>query len=185
MAGWTGMRGIVTLAAALAIPTVSLTGEALPYRGRIVIISFAVILVSLVLQGLTLAPLIRFLGLRDDGEAARELLLARRAALDASVARLDEIRQAGPSDPQLVDMNRAFYAARQDRARSLDGAEPEVAHASRVALANQRSELIDAQRKAVIALWQAGTITDQTLANAEREIDLEDLMFDARREGSQ
>ena len=64
MAGWTGMRGIVTLAAALAVPTVSLTGEALPYRGRIVIISFAVILVTLVLQGLTLAPLIRLLGLQ-------------------------------------------------------------------------------------------------------------------------
>ncbi len=184
LAGWTGMRGIVTLAAALAVPTVSLTGEALPYRGRIVIISFAVILVTLVLQGLTLAPLIKLLGLKDDGEGNRELLVARRAALDASVARLDEIRQAGPSDPQLVDMNRAFYAARQDRARSLDGVDPVVAHASREALALQRSQLIEAQRQAVIDLWRAGTITDQTLADAEREIDLEDLMFDARRDGS-
>ena len=184
LAGWTGMRGIVTLAAALAVPTVSLTGEALPYRGRIVIISFAVILVTLVLQGLTLAPLIRWLGLKDDGEGTRELHLARRAALDASVARLDAIRQSGPSDPQLVDMNRAYYAARQDRARSLDGVNPEVADASRTALAMQRNELIEAQRQAVIALWRAGTITDQTLADAEREIDLEDLMFDARRDGS-
>ena len=184
MAGWTGMRGIVTLAAALAVPTVSVTGESLPYRGRIVIISFAVILVTLVLQGLTLAPLIRWLGLSDDGEAARELILARRAALDASVARLDAIQEAGPTDPHLVDMNRAYYSARQVRARSLDGVDPEVAHASRAALASQRSELIDAQRKAVIALWQAGTITDQTLAAAEREIDLEDLMFDARRDGN-
>jgi len=184
MAGWTGMRGIVTLAAALAVPTLSLTGEALPYRGRIVIISFAVILVTLVLQGLTLAPLIRMLGLKDDGEGVRELITARRAALDASVARLDAIRQAGQSDPQLVAMNRAFYSARQDRARSLDGAEPEVAHASRDALANQRSELIQAQREAVIDLWRAGTITDQTLADAEREIDLEELMFDARRESN-
>ena len=183
MAGWTGMRGIVTLAAALAVPTVSLTGESLPYRGRIVIISFAVILVTLVLQGLTLAPLIRWLGLKGDGEGARELLLARRAALDASVARLDAIHLAGPSDPQLVDMNRAYYAARQDRARSLDRVDPDVAHASRDALASQRSELIEAQRQAVISLWRAGTITDQTLADAEREIDLEDLMFGARRDG--
>jgi hypothetical protein len=100
------------------------------------------------------------------------------------VARLDAIRQAGQSDPQLVAMNRAFYSARQDRARSLDGAEPEVAHASRDALANQRSELIQAQREAVIDLWRAGTITDQTLADAEREIDLEELMFDARRDSN-
>ena len=69
-------------------------------------------------------------------------------------------------------MNRAFYAARQDRARSLDGVDAEVAHASREALAAQRSELIEAQRQAVITLWRAGTITDQTLADAEREIDL-------------
>ena len=184
LAGWTGMRGIVTLAAALAVPSVSVTGESLPYRGRIVIISFAVILVTLVLQGLTLAPLIRWLGLRDDGEGARELRLARRAALDASVERLDVIKLSGPSDPHLVEMNRAFYSARQARAQSLDGVDPEVAHASRVALASQRSELIEAQRQAVIGLWQAGTITDQTLADAEREIDLEDLMFDARRNGS-
>ena len=68
------MRGIVTLAAALAVPSVSDSGESLPFRGRIVIISFAVILVTLVLQGLTLAPLIRFLGLKDDGEGARELI---------------------------------------------------------------------------------------------------------------
>jgi len=59
-----------------------------------------------------------------------------------------------------------------------------VAHASREALALQRSQLIEAQRQAVIDLWRAGTITDQTLAAAEREIDLEDLMFDARRDGS-
>ena len=182
MAGWTGMRGIVTLAAALAVPSISITGESLPFRGRIVIISFAVILVTLVLQGLTLAPLIRWLGLKDDGEAGRELILARRTALDASVTRLDEIQRAGPADPQLVDMNRAFYSARQVRAHSLEGVDPEVAHASRAALANQRSELIEAQRTAVIALWRAGTITDQTLADAEREIDLEDLMFDARRD---
>jgi CPA1 family monovalent cation:H+ antiporter len=184
LAGWTGMRGIVTLAAALAVPTLSLTGEALPYRGRIVIISFAVILVTLVLQGLTLAPLIRRLGLKDDGEGARELIVARRAALDASVVRLDAIRQAGHSDAALVDMNRAFYSARLDRARSLDGVDPEVAHASREALADQRSELIQAQRQAVIDLWRTGTITDQTLADAEREIDLEELMFDSRRDSA-
>src|SRR4030095_14847733 len=98
-----------------------LTGEALPFRGRIVIISFAVILVTLVFQGLTLAPLIKWLGLKDDGEGVRELHVARRAALDASVARLDAIRQAGPADQQLVDMNRAFYAARPDHTPTLGG----------------------------------------------------------------
>ncbi len=182
LAGWTGMRGIVTLATALAIPTVSLTGESLRYRGRIVIIAFAVILVTLLVQGLTLAPLIRRLGITDDGEGAQELLLARRAAIDASVARLDAIKDAGPADEQLVAMHRAYYAARQDRGRNLDKLEPEAARASRHAVAEQRQQLIEAQREAVIELWRKGTITDQTLADAEREIDLEDLMFDARKD---
>ena len=101
------------------------------------------------------------------------------------MARLDAIRQAGPSDPQLVDMNRAFYSARQDRAHGASTGSTRRWRTRRATRwPKQRSELIDAQRQAVIALWQAGTITDQTLADAEREIDLEDLMFDARREGT-
>ncbi len=177
LAGWTGMRGIVTLAAALAVPSVSDSGESLPFRGRIVIISFAVILVTLVLQGLTLAPLIRFLGLKDDGEGARELQLARRAALDASVDRLNGLRQA---DPQASDMLRAFYSARLDRARQLEKANTVEMQAALAETAEHRQALIDSQRGAVIDLWRKGTITDQTLAEAAREIDLEDLMFDAR-----
>jgi monovalent cation/hydrogen antiporter len=180
VSGWTGMRGIVTLATALAIPTVSATGQALQFRGRIVIIAFAVILVTLLLQGLTLAPLIKRLGLKDDGEGARELALARRTALDASVAELDAIRNAGPPDPQVVEILQAYYAARAARAREIAETHTEEAHAIHVSVFTQRQELVCAQRQAVIQLWEKGAITDQTLAQAAREIDLEELMFDAR-----
>jgi len=180
VSGWTGMRGIVTLATALAVPTVTLSGRLLPYRGRIVIISFAVILVTLLLQGLTLAPLIKRLGLKDDGEGTRELALARQTALDASVEKLDAIRNEGPADPQVVEMLRAYYGARAARAREIAGDCNEDVHAVNVSLFSQRQELVDAQRQSVIQLWKKGAITDQTLAAAAREIDLEELMFAAR-----
>ncbi len=182
VSGWTGMRGIVTLATALAVPTVALSGQPIPYRGRIVIISFAVILVTLLLQGLTLAPLIKRMGLKDDGEGARELALARRTALDASVEKLDEIRTEGPADQQVVEMLRAYYAARAARAREIAEEQTDEAHLQHVSLFTQRKELVDAQRQAVIQLWKDGAITDQTLGNAAREIDLEELMFSARAE---
>lgn len=182
ISGWTGMRGIVTLATALAVPTVSLSGQALPYRGRIVIISFAVILVTLLLQGLTLAPLIKRLGLKDDGEGTRELALARRTALDASVEKLDEIRSAGAPDPEVIEMLRAYYAARATRAREIAQDSSDEAHLRHLSLFSQRKDLVDAQRQSVIQLWKDGAITDQTLGSAAREIDLEELMFTARSE---
>jgi monovalent cation/hydrogen antiporter len=182
VSGWTGMRGIVTLATALAVPTVSLSGQPLSYRGRIVIISFSVILVTLVLQGLTLAPLIKSVGLVDDGEGARELALARQTALDASVEKLDAIRSGSPPNPQVIEMLRAYYAARAARTREMAAAQTVEAHALHLSFFAQRQELVDAQRQSVIRLWKAGSITDQTLANASREIDLEELMFAARSE---
>ena len=182
VSGWTGMRGIVTLATALAIPTVSLAGQPLHHRGTIVVISFAVILVTLLLQGLTLAPLIRHLGLKDDGEGARELGLARRTALDASVKKLDEIRKAGPPDQQVIEMLRAYYAARAARAKEIAEDHTNEAHLRRLTLFSQRQELVEVQRQAVIKLWKEGVITDQTLGNAAREIDLEELMFTSRGE---
>ncbi|MGA7415353.1 MAG: hypothetical protein WBW33_33075, partial [Bryobacteraceae bacterium] len=123
------------------------------------------------------------LGLKDDGEGARELAFARRTALDASVEKLDEIRSAAPPDAQVVEMLRTYYAARAARAREIAEDQTDEAHLRHVSVFSQRQDLVDAQRQAVIQLWKEGAITDQTLANAAREIDLEELMFTARGEG--
>ncbi len=82
--GWTGMRGIVTLAAAMALPVMTSTGEPFPQRDLIVFLAFSVILATLVVQGLTLPPLIRALKLEDDGEAEREEREARIHAARAA-----------------------------------------------------------------------------------------------------
>lgn len=177
LAGWTGMRGIVTLAAALAVPTVSLAGEPLPYRGQIVVIAFCVVLVTLVLQGLTLAPLIRWLGLHDDGEEVRELALARQAALDASVQRLDELKAAGAWNTEFTDMLRAYFTGTASQLRDAAALDAPALSARRTQFLAERATLTDIQRGAVLALWRDGRITDQSLAIALRQVDMQQLMF--------
>jgi CPA1 family monovalent cation:H+ antiporter len=177
LSGWTGMRGIVTLAAALAVPAVSSAGEPLPYRGRIIVIAFCVVLATLVLQGLTLAPLIRWLGLRDDGEETRELALARKTALDASVERLDELKSAGAWDPGFTDMLRAYYAGTASQLRDAEAMDVPTLRARRATFLAERTTLTNIQRDAVLGLWRQGRITDQSLALALRQIDMQQLMF--------
>ena len=88
---WTGMRGIVTLAAALALPMTTSTGVPFPFRSEIILISFTVILVTLVLQGLSLPPIIRLLRLEEDHGLEQEETLAREHAVTAALNRLDQV----------------------------------------------------------------------------------------------
>jgi monovalent cation/hydrogen antiporter len=83
--GWTGMRGAVSLAAALAIPEVTADGDAFPERALVIYLTFCVILATLVVQGLSLPLLIRGLGLQDDGVSAREEMKARLTAAQAAL----------------------------------------------------------------------------------------------------
>ena len=89
--GWTGLRGAVTLAAALALPLTTSSGSPFPQRDLLIYLAFCVILATLVLQGLSLPLLIRLLHLEDDGSAAKEETKARIHAADAALARLDEL----------------------------------------------------------------------------------------------
>jgi CPA1 family monovalent cation:H+ antiporter len=85
---WSGMRGVVTLAAALALPA-RVDGVEFPYRDLIVLTAFCIVLGTLVLQGLTLKPLVRALDLRDDDPVGREVATARTRAVQAALASLD------------------------------------------------------------------------------------------------
>ena len=89
--GWAGMRGSVSLAAALALPTFTDAGERFPHRDLIIYLAFAVILVTILGQGLTLGPLIRRLHVRDDGSEEREEVAARVRVAEAGMARVDEL----------------------------------------------------------------------------------------------
>jgi Na+/H+ antiporter len=168
--GWAGMRGAVSLAAALALP---LDFE---QRHLLIFITFAVILVTLVLQGLTLPPLIRWLGVRDDGsEEEREELKARLYATKAALARIDELAGAEWTRDDTIERMRGAYEYRKRRLAARAGkAEDEGFEDRSVAYQALVRELLEAQRTAVVQLRNEGTISNDVMHRIERELDLED-----------
>jgi CPA1 family monovalent cation:H+ antiporter len=174
--GWTGMRGIVTLAAALALPLTTSAGLPLPFRAEIILISFAVILATLVVQGLSLAPLIRAFQLEDDDRTTEaEEMHAREHAASVALTRLEELREQPWSDAEHVDRLRDHYARRRRRFSNNGGVAPECAAEAVEAFRRLRHETLSAERKALIGLRNDGTISDEVLHRLEHELDIEAL----------
>ena len=121
--GWTGMRGVVSLAAALAIPLRSKTANLFPDRDLILFLTFIVILATLVVQGLSLPLLIRWLGVKDDGSMEKEEREARLKANQAALARLNEIGEREPAKADALQRLRVEY---EDHIRQVEGAEPKM-----------------------------------------------------------
>jgi len=170
---WTGMRGIVSLAAALALPLTTARGAPFPSRDEIVVLTFEVILATLVLQGLTLSPLIRRLRLGDDTTLELEEVHAREEAARAALARLDDLAQAPDASHEDIDRMQTLYTQRVRRASSIDpGAGVESARA-RAARRRLRHETLSAERRALIALRDQGVISDEVLHRLEQELDIE------------
>ena len=101
--GWGGMRGAVTLAAALALPLETPAGDPLPGRGLVIFLAFTVILVTLIGQGLTLPALIRALGVIDDGSLEHEIVHARMVAAEAALVRIESLRAEAPGHLPMLD----------------------------------------------------------------------------------
>jgi CPA1 family monovalent cation:H+ antiporter len=170
---WTGMRGIVSLAAALGLPLATASGAPFPSRDQIIVITFQVILATLVLQGLTLSPLIRRLRLGDDTTLELEEAHARQEAGRAALARLDDLAAGPKSSREDIERMRTLYTQRVERASSIDpgvGAESARAQA---ALRRLRHEALSAERRALIALRDQGVISDDVLHRLEQELDIE------------
>jgi Na+/H+ antiporter len=170
---WAGMRGAVSLAAALALPA------DFPQRNVILLMTFAVILSTLVLQGLTLPALIRRLGVHDDGEEQREELLGRRAATDAALATIDSLAGAEWTRDDTADRMRNLYRYRQSRlaARAGDGEDDDGDGGyERRSLKYQKMvrRVLDAQRAEIVRLRDHGIISNDVMHRLERELDLED-----------
>jgi monovalent cation/hydrogen antiporter len=170
VSGWSGMRGAVSLAAALALPL-----EGFPQRNLIVFLTFAVILVTLVLQGMTLPALIRRLGVRGDGTEEREELRARLVATNAALARLEELAAEEWTRDDTVERLRGLYDFRRRRLKARAGKLEDDGIEDR-SLAYQRlvRELLEAQRHAIVRLRNEGTIGTDVMHRIEREFDLED-----------
>jgi monovalent cation/hydrogen antiporter len=171
--GWAGLRGAVSLAAALALPA------DFPERNLILLVTFAVILATLVGQGLTLPAVLRWAGwdgVEFDGD---ESIVARSAAYQAG---LDEVERARPLWPDHQPLLDRLESSLRDRAQHLateDAAETEERHQERIEHEEIQRGVISAQRTAVIELRDSGEINDQTLRTIERELDLEELRMEA------
>ena len=160
---WCGMRGIVTLAAALALPDGG-SASAFPHRDLIVFCAFCVVLSTLAIQGATLRPLLKILGLRDDGSVERELETARVETARAAIEELD----SKPPSPSVEILRREYQARMQP-----DAEEPDT-------LADLQQHAALAQRRALVDLRARSVIGDDAFHAAEEEIDLLELTANAR-----
>ena len=173
--GWSGMRGAVSLAAALALPLPTGAGQGFPQRDLIIFVTFAVILVTLVLQGLTLPVLIRRLGVHGDGCEEREELRGRLVATDAALARLEELAAEDWTGDDTVERLRGTYDLRRRRLKAQAGKIEDDGYEDR-SRARQRlvRELLQAQRHAIVQLRNQGAVSNDVMHRIERHLDLED-----------
>jgi CPA1 family monovalent cation:H+ antiporter len=172
--GWAGMRGSVSLAAALAIPLETDAGGPFPGRDLIIFLAFAVILVTLVGQGLTLSPLIHRLRVRDDGEEGHEDTLARRRVAEAALERLEQLGEPDWITPESVGRARQLFDYRQRRFGALEDGDGENLEDRAEAWRRLMYDLYDAQREALLELRNNGAISDEVRRRVERDIDLEE-----------
>ena len=169
---WTGMRGADSLSGALAIPFVLPNGGPFPGRDLILLLTFCVIFGTLVLQGLTLTPLVRWLGVVDDHVTEKEEKLARLKANEAALALLEEMESSNRGRSETVERLRSEYA---DRIRQLRIEAPREEEVSRLFSADFEAlarEVLQTERDTVITLRNEEAINDQALRRIQRDIDL-------------
>ncbi len=169
---WTGMRGADSLAGALAIPFVLANGEPFPGRDLILLLTFCVIFGTLVLQGLTLRPLVRWLKIVDDHVTQKEERLARLKANEAALARLEEIESSDRVKPETVARLRADYEDRIRQLRSQAPHEESVIGLFSPDFEELARAALQTERDTLIALRNEGTINDLALRRIQRDIDL-------------
>jgi len=170
---WSGLRGVVSLAAALALPI------GFPERDLILFLVFVVILGTLVGQGLTLPLVIRALGVAPDTDVAHDEVHARSLTGEAALSRIEELRADWPGHRELIDQLRDWHAhrARHDEAHHAD--EPGAAEQELLEHKTIRRAVIDAERRAALDLYERGVISEEVLRRIERDLDLEELRMEA------
>src|SRR5262249_2737972 len=177
--GWSGMRGAVSLAAALALPLQTHAGEPFPDRDLIQFITFSLILVTVVGQGLTLPWLIRKLGVIDDGtDEENEELKARLVIARAALARVDELQEEDWTRDETIERVRALYQFRKRRfaarAGKLDGSDSDGIEERSLAYQRLMHEIYAAQRSELVRLRNERRISVEVMRRVERELDLEE-----------
>ncbi len=167
------MRGVLSLAAALALPLTRQDGTVFPGRDLILFLTFTVILVTLVVQGLSLPPLIRWLGVKDDGSSASEERKARLKANQEALASLSEIEEMDPAKEDALQRLRIEY---EDHIRQVEGAASANEGSLKRRFSSEYERLSLAtllqERQTIIQLRNEDVISDEVLRRIQRDIDL-------------
>jgi len=180
--GWAGMRGIVSLAAALSIPLTLPTGEAFPFRSLLIFLTYVVILVTLVIPSTTLPWLMRRLGLKDEGENSRDEAVARLALVQAVILKIDQLRPLSKFPAELLHNSSKRYERRLQTLQSnleptafspLFDEDQTLRRLTRILLEAERSELTSLRQKAVIH--------DEVFFQLSRELDIEETRLRGQR----
>jgi len=181
MLAFTGIRGIVSLAAALAIPLATASGESFPNRDLILFLTFCVIVVTLVGQGLLMPTVIHWLGLTNMGRGERRLeeaeeLASRRQTIEAVLRRLDELEVERTLPVRIVEPLRAYHYERLQQLEYKIGSgelNTQFAHLS----GELELSLIETERKHLYALLCSGHLKDDARRRIERELDLREVQL--------
>ncbi|HET9965620.1 MAG TPA: Na+/H+ antiporter [Rubrobacter sp.] len=171
---WTGMRGVISLAAALALPLQTASGVLFPDRDLIIFLTFCVILATLVVQGLSLPVLIRALGLEDDRIGDKEETHGRVSIAEAALERLDELVDEDWVREDTAERMRGLYSYRRNRFASRFEGDPEGVEERSAAYQHLLVELLGAQRLRLITMRDEGSIGDEVMHRIERDLDLEE-----------
>jgi CPA1 family monovalent cation:H+ antiporter len=180
MLSWSGMRGAISLAAALSIPLLTSAGTPFPQRDLMIFLTFCVIVSTLILQGLSLPALIRYFHIDQDGrhergEAGHQEIEARRQAAEAALVLLAQRRKEAAYPEGLLDRLEDQYRYRSAQFRAhLDGDhDGAVQHGTH--RFNLQTELIDTERRVMLNLRRSGAIDDGVLRRVEKDLDLQEM----------
>ena len=182
--GWTGLRGVIALAAAMSLPHTLANGQPFPNRDLIVFLTFSVILVTLVVQGLSLPPIIRALGLQSTQLVDPEEFEARRQILEAALARLEDLRTDGNGRFADVYDDVAQHYRTRLSTLSGEGADEHGSTADHARLYDDVSrELVSLERRIAVDLRNSGRISDEALRRVLYELDLDSTRLGAAEPG--
>jgi CPA1 family monovalent cation:H+ antiporter len=172
--GWTGMRGIVSLAAALALPYRDAHGNPFPGRDAILFVTFVAIFVTLVGQGLTLGPLLRWLRVREDGDPEKREIAVRVAALECGLRRIDRLaaEAAGEEQKHIIERLRTEYVDRIAHLRAHESGRGEAEDPLSAFDHRIQHEAIAAERGEILRLRDEGRIPDDIFRRVQYDLDL-------------
>jgi len=186
VAGWAGMRGTITLAAALSIPQLAADGSPFPGRDIVIFLAFGVTAVTLLLQGTTLEALICKLGVTADNTSVREEHLARLTAVEAGLKTLRQLETLSPSPEEVAALGEVI-AEYEHRLAELnaEGETQASARLRRRSTRNYRLLALHAERAAVDDLWRRDLITDEIHRPLQSLLDHEESMLTGQTDAAQ